>query len=575
MPQEYESTNTDRLDFFFLNLVGHIVSVYTTDGCVTEGLFVSRSDDDSNAEPMILLSKARNRQSKAGGPLQATTVTSMLKIRLSDVVHLEANAVRVEAAAAGRVEPFKQVNLSEMNWAEMPLEDEGTLNSLEEEEKAWVPGKWDQFAANAQKFGVKSTYSEEQYTTRLDRSKFSKEEVELADRLSREIERTGTRGIQHRIERGEDVEVDEGTLYSDVQRQQQQQPTMSEQPKKPTTAAAAKSGAYVAPNKRVAQTSDASAAKAQGGPTGKSSPTPDTTPSATASAPASIETPQNPASPSATTSASLRVEARPFVPFSASVTAATAAAVALPRTGPVTIDDFMAHVARQIERPNVALQWNDTWQGEDEPEETSDASRMSAASQSWGQYQPSSGFGGSMQPQQMQGPTMHNHHNHHHHHHHHHTNQAHLQQHSGNVAPQGFTQNYGYASQASHPPQTMNSGGFSRSNGQQQSPTHPHPGAIPTGVRVPRPLPQGGSASTQPQQPVAAPPAAATTVTPSQPPPQPQSVAEETRRSVPLGRGGLGMRQVRHEDPQTTTPAGPTASHPPGSSVASTKKRGK
>jgi len=228
MPQEYESTNTDRLDFFFLNLVGHIVSVYTTDGCVTEGLFVSRSDDDSNAEPMILLSKARNRQSKAGGPLQATTVTSMLKIRLSDVVHLEANAVRVEAAAAGRVEPFKQVNLSEMNWAEMPLEDEGTLNSLEEEEKAWVPGKWDQFAANAQKFGVKSTYSEEQYTTRLDRSKFSKEEVELADRLSREIERTGTRGIQHRIERGEDVEVDEGTLYSDVQRQQQQQPTMSE-----------------------------------------------------------------------------------------------------------------------------------------------------------------------------------------------------------------------------------------------------------------------------------------------------------------------------------------------------------
>ena len=50
------------------------------------------------------------------------------------------------------------------------------------------PGQWDQFATNEQRFGVRTSYDEDLYTTKLDRgrSKISQEE---AARIAAEIER--------------------------------------------------------------------------------------------------------------------------------------------------------------------------------------------------------------------------------------------------------------------------------------------------------------------------------------------------------------------------------------------------
>ncbi|CUE79252.1 Hypothetical protein, putative, partial [Bodo saltans] len=212
-PQAQESSNVDRLQFLFMNLVGHVVSVHAVDGSITEGLFVSRTDDDAS-EPSIMLSKTRNRRSATCAVDEKTTMSEIMLVPLANVVFVNAVGVRVEAAASGRVGHFRS-NVLEMNWADLPPEDEraGATGSLEDEERNWETGKWDQFETNAKKFGVKTTYKEEMYTTTLDKTKLSKEQIEYADRAARDIERSQARGVQHRIERGEDVDVDEGTLY--------------------------------------------------------------------------------------------------------------------------------------------------------------------------------------------------------------------------------------------------------------------------------------------------------------------------------------------------------------------------
>lgn len=208
MPSQIE-----RLDFLYVSLVGQVVVVYTVDGEATEGLFTAPSEDGS----VIQLLQTRNRCSGASGPTSASTTHELLHIPMDSVVWIDAPSVRLEAAAVGKVERFQG---KPMDWAEMAVEDDQD-DTFEEEARNHKPGSFDQFAVNKAKFGVVSTYDENAYTTKLDKSKISKEQQEAADRLAKEIEGSAARGgIQHRIERGEEIDMDEGELHSDVQRVQ-------------------------------------------------------------------------------------------------------------------------------------------------------------------------------------------------------------------------------------------------------------------------------------------------------------------------------------------------------------------
>ncbi|KAH9898712.1 hypothetical protein F4778DRAFT_771743 [Xylariomycetidae sp. FL2044] len=103
-----------------------------------------------------------------------------------------------------------------------PSNSDGVDMSLE---KASGAGGWDQFAANANLFGVKSTYDENIYTTPLDRSDPQyKERMAKADRTAREIERSAA-GTAHVAEErvmdyagGDDKGGDEEDKYSGVKR---------------------------------------------------------------------------------------------------------------------------------------------------------------------------------------------------------------------------------------------------------------------------------------------------------------------------------------------------------------------
>merc|ERR1719486_775986 len=65
---------------------------------------------------------------------------------------------------------------------------------------------WDQFAVNEKQFGVKSTYREDLYTTKLDMTKITNSQREAAERIAKEIE-AGGQAYQEEDAVGDDEEA--------------------------------------------------------------------------------------------------------------------------------------------------------------------------------------------------------------------------------------------------------------------------------------------------------------------------------------------------------------------------------
>ncbi|KAH9598436.1 Ataxin 2 [Trypanosoma melophagium] len=215
------SSNADRLQYLYLNLVGHVVRVRLVDGTCVEGLFMSRSDVDAEGDSSIMLCCTRYVSSAKHKPLDPSCVEfeKDTTIPYRDIIMVEAQNVKIRTEAPGRVdERHGDLSMNKFDWA-----DDGANELLD----AGQNESWDQFAVNEKTFGVKTTYKEELYTTRLDHSKITEEQRAHADRVAREIEVSTTRGIAHRMEREEylkdDEGRDEGTLYSDVYRPQQEE----------------------------------------------------------------------------------------------------------------------------------------------------------------------------------------------------------------------------------------------------------------------------------------------------------------------------------------------------------------
>lgn len=111
---------------------------------------------------------------------------------------------------------------------------------------------WDQFIVNEEKFGVKSTYDEHLYTTKINKNAPNYEKrAKEAERLAKEIESQGSSGNIHLAEdRGitiDDSGMDEEDLYSGVDRRGNDLLASLKSNSKPSPA---KPAAYVAPSLR-------------------------------------------------------------------------------------------------------------------------------------------------------------------------------------------------------------------------------------------------------------------------------------------------------------------------------------
>ncbi|KAL3639787.1 Polyadenylate-binding protein-interacting protein 3 [Castilleja foliolosa] len=233
-----ESTSCDRLIYLTTCLIGQQVEVQVQDGSIISGLFHATNAEDLG----IVLKMAHVIQEGSRGQKNVLDTPSKPPARTfiipaKDLVQVVAKGVLVARnELTNEFESEKQQDLmtdsciSQSRHVElgrelepwMPDESDPGCPELDNIfDDPWNRG-WDQFEANATLFGVKSTFNEELYTTKLERGPQMRDLEREATRLAREIEGEDTLDLHLAEERGiqldENLEMDEETRFSSVRR---------------------------------------------------------------------------------------------------------------------------------------------------------------------------------------------------------------------------------------------------------------------------------------------------------------------------------------------------------------------
>ncbi|GMI10689.1 hypothetical protein TrRE_jg3024 [Triparma retinervis] len=132
----------------------------------------------------------------------------------------EIGSVRISDTLGSGFETDSQIGASQRSAADLERVDNGWLDAGDGGQGLeGSVGNWDQFKANEEKFGVRTGFDENLYTTKLDKSKLGRGAEDRAKRLAKEILAGGHGGNLHMMEeRGLKIEgdYDEEDLYSGV-----------------------------------------------------------------------------------------------------------------------------------------------------------------------------------------------------------------------------------------------------------------------------------------------------------------------------------------------------------------------
>ncbi|EGD86649.2 uncharacterized protein TERG_02906 [Trichophyton rubrum CBS 118892] len=230
----------DRLIFLLTAAIGSNVSLTMKDGEKFTGIF-SGSTLESNETILILkmarrpLSESDSAQSNGVSQNEPSYVGSgsdhQLLIDVQDITCLDIQSLSTSGVVAkdqnGASSGFRtDTDISgNQPGRERQLqrwEPSGTDATLDWAPESSGTAGWDQFETNARLFGATSSYDENIYTTRIDRSdpSYKRKEAEAA-RIAREIESADTDNAHMREERGhvhQQDDTDEEAKYSGVRR---------------------------------------------------------------------------------------------------------------------------------------------------------------------------------------------------------------------------------------------------------------------------------------------------------------------------------------------------------------------
>ncbi|CAN4100074.1 unnamed protein product [Withania somnifera] len=236
----YQSLSHDRLVYLSTCLVGHQVEVQVMDGSVFSGiLHATNAERDFG----IILKMAHSIKDSSEGMKNTSEAFSKLPSKTliipgKEFVQVTAKGVpttldgfRTEFMLEQQKELLTDSCISQSRHSEVerqlgrwvPDDDAPECPELDNIfDGHWNRG-WDQFEANETLFGVKSTFDEDLYTTKLERGPQMSELEKEALRIAREIEGEDTRDLHLAEERGiqlhENLEVDEETRFSAVGRE--------------------------------------------------------------------------------------------------------------------------------------------------------------------------------------------------------------------------------------------------------------------------------------------------------------------------------------------------------------------
>ncbi|KAG2650935.1 polyadenylate-binding protein-interacting protein 4-like isoform X1 [Panicum virgatum] len=230
----HTSYSRDRLIYVLTQLIGHHVNVHVKNGSIISGIFhATNSDKDFGVvlkmAQIIKDSSARGQRFGADVVKKPETMIiparELVQVLAKDVAlggdelpkgpgHDKRKDLLIDSAIS-RTHYLEERELE--RWAP----DDGDSECIELEKYDRKGNRsWDQFETNAALFGVKSTFNEEIYTTKLERGPHMRELEKHASRIAREIEGEDTRDIHLAEERGlflgDDLDHDEEIKYSAV-----------------------------------------------------------------------------------------------------------------------------------------------------------------------------------------------------------------------------------------------------------------------------------------------------------------------------------------------------------------------
>ncbi|XP_051119452.1 polyadenylate-binding protein-interacting protein 4-like isoform X2 [Andrographis paniculata] len=226
----FESSSSERLVHITSCLIGHEVDVCLLDGSIYSGIFQARNAE--NCE--IVLEKAGLVKGGSGCSKDISgNTTGMLVISLADLEQVKAKGVPLtrdeqttELLQQNQLKHFTDSCLSKSQKVERELErwvpdaNDPSCPDMENTFDSNMNRSWDQFETNETLFGVKTTYCEELYTTKLEKGPCTRDQERMAELIEREIEETSDLHLaeERGIQIAENFETDEETRYSSVHR---------------------------------------------------------------------------------------------------------------------------------------------------------------------------------------------------------------------------------------------------------------------------------------------------------------------------------------------------------------------
>ncbi|KAG6510747.1 hypothetical protein ZIOFF_028782 [Zingiber officinale] len=225
----------DRLIYVLSFLIGHHVEVHVKNGSIISGIFHA-TNADRDFEIVLKMAQvvkdASMREQKSSR--DNITTPQLMIVPTRELVQLLAKDVSLDEFTKGHSnEKGKDLLIDSVishshhletereltPW--IPDEDDPECPELENIFDGTLDRNWDQFEANAALFGVKSTFNEEIYTTKLERGPQMKEREKVASRIVREIEGQEAHDFHQAEERGFNFhdDLDEESRYSSVCRE--------------------------------------------------------------------------------------------------------------------------------------------------------------------------------------------------------------------------------------------------------------------------------------------------------------------------------------------------------------------
>ncbi|XP_073013475.1 polyadenylate-binding protein-interacting protein 4-like [Typha latifolia] len=229
------SPSRDRLIYVMTSLIGHHVEVHVKNGSVISGIFHAANVDQDIG--VILKMAQLTKDGIFRGPKPVSDIVERPQIMIipaRELVQIFAKGISLSTDKSTNghtsdrckdlmidsvISHSHHVEERELgHWA--PDEGDSECPELENIFDGTWNRNWDQFQTNETLFGVKSTFNEELYTTKLERGPRMRDLEREASRIAREIEGEETEDLHLAEERGiyfdEEFDLDEEIRYSAV-----------------------------------------------------------------------------------------------------------------------------------------------------------------------------------------------------------------------------------------------------------------------------------------------------------------------------------------------------------------------